>query len=249
MQVTRIFEASDSLRVIIDDILDFSKIEACGVKLESKPLYIKELIANCASIIEPKADEKGLKPDHDDLPDTPSVLIGDAARLRQVLLNLMNNAVKFTAAGSVELVVSCLSRIDNVARLRIAVTDTGIGISQDEQKGLFRRFSQADETISRKYGGTGLGLAISQRIVQAMQSELKIESEPGVGSTFFFDIDLPIADQIDIDRHDSPVQSSRSVRILVVDDVEMNRDLCKTMLEQGRARGRSRRQRQHARSR
>ncbi|WP_420132172.1 PAS domain S-box protein [Rhodopseudomonas sp.] len=231
-QVTRIFEASDSLRVIIDDILDFSKIEACGVRLESKPLYINELIANCASIIEPKADEKGLKLAAT-ARDTPPVLIGDAARLRQVLLNLMNNAVKFTAAGSVELIVSCVSRVDNVARLRIAVTDTGIGISPDEQKGLFKRFSQADETISRKYGGTGLGLAISQRIVQAMQGELRIDSEPGVGSTFSFEIDLPVADQVDIERHDTPVQSNRSARVLVVDDVEMNRDLCKTML--GRA--------------
>ncbi|MFC0241661.1 PAS domain S-box protein [Rhodopseudomonas telluris] len=228
-QVTRIFEASDSLRVIIDDILDFSKIEACGVKLESKPLYINELIANCASIIEPKADEKGLKLVAT-ARATPPVLLGDASRLRQVLLNLMNNAVKFTAAGSVELVVSCISRVDNVARLRIAVTDTGIGISQDEQKGLFKRFSQADETISRKYGGTGLGLAISQRIVQAMQGDLKIKSQPGLGSTFYFEIDLPIAEQIDIERHDTPVQSSRRARILIVDDVEMNRDLCKTML-------------------
>lgn len=228
-QVTRIFEASDSLRVIIDDILDFSKIEACGVKLESKPLYINELIANCASIIEPKADEKGLRLIAA-ARGTPPVLLGDAARLRQVLLNLMNNAVKFTAAGSVQLAVSCLSRADNVARLRIAVSDTGIGISKHEQKGLFKRFSQADETISRKYGGTGLGLAISQRIVHAMQGELKIDSEPGIGSTFYFDIDLPIAELIDIERHDAPVQSSRSARILVVDDVEMNRDLCKTML-------------------
>nr|WP_303625910.1 PAS domain S-box protein [Rhodopseudomonas palustris] len=231
-QVSRIFEASDSLRVIIDDILDFSKIEACGIKLESKPLYLEELIANCASIIEPKADEKGLQLIAT-ARATPSVLIGDAARLRQVLLNLMNNAVKFTATGSVELIVSCLSRAGNIARLRIAVTDTGIGISEEEQKGLFRRFSQADETISRKYGGTGLGLAISQRIVHAMQGELKIESKPGVGSTFYFDIDLPVADQIDIDRHDAPVACSRSARILVVDDVEMNRDLCQTML--GRA--------------
>ncbi|MCG6204805.1 PAS domain S-box protein [Rhodopseudomonas sp. HC1] len=228
-QVTRIFEASDSLRVIIDDILDFSKIEACGVKLESKPLYIPELIANCASIIEPKADEKGLRLIAATRSTLP-VLIGDAARLRQVLLNLMNNAVKFTAAGSVELIVSCVSRVDDVVRLRIAVTDTGIGISPDEQNGLFKRFSQADETISRKYGGTGLGLAISQRIVHAMQGELKIESEPGIGSTFAFEIDLPVAEQIDIDRHDAPVQSSRRARILVVDDVEMNRDLCRTML-------------------
>jgi PAS domain S-box-containing protein len=228
-QVERIFEASDALRVIIDDILDFSKIEACGVKLENKPLYINELIENCASIIKPKADEKGLELIIT-FCDTPHVLIGDAARLRQVVLNLMNNAVKFTSAGSVELVVSCLSRTHNSARLRIAVTDTGIGISEDEQKALFKRFSQADETISRKYGGTGLGLAISQRIVQAMHSELKIDSKPGVGSTLYFEVDLPIAERIEIVRHERPVRSSRRARILVVDDVEMNRDLCKTML-------------------
>ncbi|RED21282.1 PAS/PAC sensor hybrid histidine kinase [Rhodopseudomonas thermotolerans] len=228
-QVSRIFEASDSLRVIIDDILDFSKIEACGVKLENKPLYIDELIANCASIIEPKADEKGLRLVAT-ARDTPPVLIGDAARLRQVLLNLMNNAVKFTSAGSVELIVSCASRTAGAARLRIAVTDSGIGISPEEQQGLFRRFSQADETISRKYGGTGLGLAISQRIVQAMGGELKIDSEPGVGSTFYFEVDMAIAEQIDIERGELPTRCCRSARILVVDDVEMNRDLCRTML-------------------
>jgi len=229
LQVARIFEASESLRVIVDDILDFSKIEACGVTLESKPLYIGELIDNCASIIQPKAEEKGLKLIAT-AQDTPAALMGDAARLRQVLLNLMNNAVKFTAAGSVELVVRCLSRADSVARLRIAVTDSGIGISKADQTGLFKRFSQADETISRKYGGTGLGLAISQRIVQAMQGELKIDSEPGQGSTFYFEIELPIAGQVDIERHETPLHSSRSLKILVVDDVEMNRDLCKTML-------------------
>lgn len=228
-QVTRIFEASDSLRVIIDDILDFSKIEACGVTLESKPLYINELIANCASIIEPKADEKGLKLIAT-ARATPPVLIGDAVRLRQVLLNLMNNAVKFTSAGSVELIVSCIGRVDHLVRLRISVADTGIGISPEAQKGLFKRFSQADETISRKFGGTGLGLAISQRIVQAMHSELKIESQPGAGSTFYFEVEMPVAERLDIERHDAQVHCSRSVKILVVDDVEMNRDLCKTML-------------------
>lgn len=228
-QVERIFQASDSLRVIIDDILDFSKIEACGVKLESKPLYLNELIDNCVSIIEPRAEEKGLKlvaTAH----DTPAVLMGDAARLRQVLLNLMNNAVKFTAAGSVELIVSCLSRAAHMVRLRIAVVDTGIGISKRDQQGLFKRFSQADETISRKYGGTGLGLSISQRIVQAMKSELRIDSEAGRGSTFYFEIELPIAERIDIERRESPVLNSPMRKILVVDDVEMNRDLCKSML-------------------
>jgi PAS domain S-box-containing protein len=228
-QVARIFEASESLRVIIDDILDFSKIEACGVQLESKPLYISELIDNCASIIQPKAEEKGLKLVAT-VSDTPPVLIGDAPRLRQVLLNLMNNAVKFTASGSVELVVASLSRSADMVRLRISVTDTGIGISPEAQKVVFKRFSQADETISRKFGGTGLGLAISQRIVQAMQSELKIDSEPGKGSCFYFEVELRIADQIDIENSEAPVQGGRSLKILVVDDVEMNRDLCKTML-------------------
>ncbi|MGX7743547.1 PAS domain S-box protein [Rhodopseudomonas parapalustris] len=228
-QVERIFEASDSLRVIIDDILDFSKIEAVGVTLESKPLYVHELIDNCVSIIRPKAEEKGLGL-RGNAPDVPAVLMGDGARLRQVLLNLLNNAVKFTAAGSVELNVSCFVTSGDRARLRIAVTDTGIGISAQDQKGLFRRFGQADETISRKYGGTGLGLVISQRIVQAMGGEMSIDSEPGRGSTFQFEIELPIAAEIDIERSEAPVETGRSLKILVVDDVEMNRDLCRSML-------------------
>ncbi|MFT4276514.1 MAG: PAS domain S-box protein [Rhodopseudomonas sp.] len=228
-QVERIFQASDSLRVIIDDILDFSKIEAMGVQLESKPLYVHELIDNCMSITQPRAEEKGLELRVDAL-DVPQILMGDSARLRQVLLNLLNNAVKFTAAGSVDLVFACLFRAEDRARLRIAVTDTGIGISAQDQKGLFKRFSQADETISRKFGGTGLGLVISQRIVQAMGGEMKIDSKPGRGSTFHFEIELPIAAEIDIEKSEAPVDVGRPLKILVVDDVEMNRDLCKTML-------------------
>ncbi|WP_234826831.1 PAS domain S-box protein [Rhodopseudomonas palustris] len=228
-QVERIFEASDSLRVIIDDILDFSKIEAMGVSLESKPLYLHELIDNSVSIIQPKADEKGLEL-RVNAPAVPAVLMGDGARLRQVLLNLLNNAVKFTTAGSVELHVACAAAAENRVRLTIAVSDTGIGISAQDQKGLFKRFSQADETISRKYGGTGLGLAISQCIVQAMGGEMSIDSEPGRGSTFGFQIELPIAAELDIERSEAPVAVGRSLRILVVDDVEMNRDLCKAML-------------------
>uniref|UniRef100_E6VIU0 histidine kinase n=1 Tax=Rhodopseudomonas palustris (strain DX-1) TaxID=652103 RepID=E6VIU0_RHOPX len=228
-QVIRIFEASDSLRVIIDDILDFSKIEALGVTLESKPLYVEQLIDNCMSIIQRKAEKKGLEL-RVDAQEIPAVLMGDGARLRQVLLNLLNNAVKFTDAGSVELNVACLSRVGDRARLRITVTDTGIGISAQDQKGLFKRFSQADETISRKYGGTGLGLAISQRIVQAMGGEIGIDSAPGRGSTFYFEIELPIAAELDIERSETLVEAGRSLKILVVDDVEMNRDLCKTML-------------------
>ncbi len=229
--ISRVFEASNSLRVIIDDILDFSKIEARGVELSPKAFYLAELADNCVSIVKPKADETGLDIVSRLDGDVPVALLGDASRLRQVLINLLNNAVKFTAKGSVTFTVSCESLSETEASVRFSIADTGIGISKEDQLKLFQRFNQADSSISRNYGGTGLGLAISKRIVDAMDGELRIESEAGKGSTFWFEIRLPVADPADIeDRNGPAVENANPLRILSVDDVEMNRDLCKAIL-------------------
>ena len=229
--ISRVFEASNSLRVLIDDILDISKIEARGVELQKRPFYVFELADNCVSIVKPKADEIGL---HLNLrvDDIPNALIGDGARLRQVLLNLLNNAVKFTKEGSVTLSITCEARTDREAQLRFSVVDTGIGISEDDQRKLFQRFNQADSSISRKYGGTGLGLMISQRIVNAMKGQLTVKSAAGKGSTFQFEISMPIAEPSDMEIINSAPNAAgiRPLQILSVDDVEMNRELCRTIL-------------------
>ncbi|MDO9411235.1 MAG: ATP-binding protein [Pseudolabrys sp.] len=229
--IIRVFEASKSLHVIIDDILDFSKIEARGVDLNPLAFHISLLADTCTSMIQPKAAEQDLDVYATIDADVPQVLFGDAPRLRQVLINLLNNAVKFTKSGSVTLAVKCLTRSAARARLQFSVSDTGIGISAQDQEGLFQRFSQADSSISRRFGGTGLGLAISKCIVDAMRGELTVQSEPGKGSTFAFEIDLPIADLASIAPTAAPAPTwINPLRILSVDDVEMNRALCKAIL-------------------
>ncbi len=228
--IARVFEASKALRVIIDDVLDFSKFEKCDVELELSPFSIRELTENCAAIFKLIALEKGLLlTSHVDA-DVPEVLVGDCPRLRQVLINLLNNAVKFTASGSVKLTLTCAAQADDRVMLYIKVTDTGIGISHDDQKKLFQRFNQADSSISRKYGGTGLGLAITQRIVEAMKGKVEIESTVGKGSTFKFSIVLPIGAAVTSARDDIISENRLSLRVLVVDDVKMNRDLCEAIL-------------------
>ncbi|MDP2411089.1 MAG: ATP-binding protein, partial [Pseudolabrys sp.] len=229
--IARIFEASNALRVIIDDILDFSKIEARGVDLQPHPFNVRELVENCAAIVMPAADVKGLEVVSTVAADVPEALAGDPQRLRQILINLLNNAVKFTAKGSVKLILECRSSSDGIATLRFNVVDTGIGISPEDQKNLFQRFNQADTSISRRFGGTGLGLAISQRIAQAMQGKIAVESLPGEGSTFRFTVSLPIADTAGLAKDEPlPGVKHRSLKILAVDDVEMNRDLCEAIL-------------------
>lgn len=228
-QISRILEASNALRVIIDDVLNFSKIEARGVELQALPFYIRELADNCTSIVKSIAGEKGLDLFTDIDDGIPELLLGDALRLRQVLLNLLNNAIKFTAIGTVKLTVECVSRTGDTVALRFAVTDSGIGISKEDQTKLFKRFNQADTSISRKFGGTGLGLAISQRIVEAMNGKVEIESTLGKGSTFMFSVSLPAA--TGLVKDDTLAAEGNSVlRVLVVDDVEMNRDLCHAIL-------------------
>ncbi|MDP2409043.1 MAG: ATP-binding protein, partial [Pseudolabrys sp.] len=163
--------------------------------------------------------------------DVPRALVGDPQRIRQILINLLNNAVKFTANGSVKLILDCGPSTSGIATLQFKVTDTGIGISPADQGKLFQRFNQADTSISRQYGGTGLGLAISQRIAEAMMGKIAVESLAGEGSTFRVTVSLPIADVADLASDDSgPEVTHRPLRILAVDDVEMNRDLCEAIL-------------------
>jgi PAS domain S-box-containing protein len=229
--IATVFEASNALRVIINDILDISKIEARGVELQPSSFRSRDLVENSIAIVRPLADEKGLELlSHID-ENVPDFLVGDGPRLRQVLINLMNNAVKFSAVGKVELRLRCISRSTTDALLRFEVIDTGIGISDANQQKLFKRFNQADSSTSRQYGGTGLGLAISQSIVEAMNGKIVVESRMGVGSTFQFTVSLPIAVEGRPSGDERHAEGDRRrLRILAADDVEMNRDLCKAIL-------------------
>ncbi|HYI95962.1 MAG TPA: ATP-binding protein [Bryobacteraceae bacterium] len=182
--------SAESLLTVINDILDFSKIEAGRMELEHAPFNISRVVEGCLDLVSVPAAEKSLELICDIDPTLPYAWIGDAARLRQVLLNLTGNAVKFTEAGEVILRVEHVQLEDGTSKARFSVRDTGIGIEVEQHKRIFEMFCQADGSTSRQYGGTGLGLAIASRLVALMGSRLTIESAPGKGSTFGFVLDV-----------------------------------------------------------
>ncbi|HEX7071845.1 MAG TPA: response regulator, partial [Rhodothermales bacterium] len=221
-----------ALLSLINDILDFSKIEAGKVELEERPLRLRELLTSALRTIAPIAHQKGIEM-MCDVPDSvPEHLVGDPHRLRQVILNLVGNAAKFTERGEVVVRVDAESADAESVTLHFAVSDTGIGIPPDKMDVIFRAFEQADTSTSRKYGGTGLGLVISQRLVSLMKGDLWADSEPGRGSTFHFTARFG--------RAPAPAEEVRpaadltDVRTLIVDDNDMNRRILeRTTLEWG----------------
>lgn len=226
-----IHSASDSLRTVINDILDLAKIESGKVEVLAAPCSIQELVDNCASLAEPVAKVKGLELRKRFDPAIPPWLIGDAARTQQIMLNLINNAIKFTEKGYVELAADLEGMPEGKAKVRISVRDSGIGVAPDKLPLLFQRFQQADETITRKFGGTGLGLAISKALVTAMGGEIGVETEVGQGSTFWFTLSLPVAAGPPAERVEpAPGTAVRPLNILVVDDSAMNADLTEALL-------------------
>lgn len=177
-----------NLLSIINDILDFSKIEAGKLKLEHIPFNVRECVEDAITLMAPNAHEKGLELIPIIYQDVPEKIIGDHLRVKQILTNLINNAIKFTSDGEVILRVMVEAEEAQSITLMFRISDTGIGLSPEEQKLLFRPFSQADATTTRQYGGTGLGLAISKRLVEEMQGEINVESLPNEGATFWFTI-------------------------------------------------------------
>ena len=184
--VEMISESGEALLTLINDILDFSKIESGKIELEESPIQIEQIVAEVASLLQFKTDEKNLELKVEFDNEIPHNVIGDGVRLRQVIINLVSNAVKFTQKGEIRVTVSLVEQTDEEISVRFAVADTGIGIDQENFEAIFHEFEQADTSITRKYGGTGLGLAISQKLVELMGGFIKVTSQTGVGSCFQF---------------------------------------------------------------
>jgi signal transduction histidine kinase/AmiR/NasT family two-component response regulator len=182
--------SADALLSIINDILDFSKIEAGKMSFERADFDLHQTVKSAVELLAQRARDKGLHLTYSIAPDTQSRLVGDPTRLRQVLLNLLGNAVKFTEKGNVSLDIAGLAQTDEGVQLRFTVSDTGIGMSEEIQKKLFRSFTQADSSTTRRYGGTGLGLAICRKLVELMNGSIHVMSSPGKGSTFWFTVKL-----------------------------------------------------------
>ncbi|MEY4344781.1 MAG: hypothetical protein RL032_613 [Pseudomonadota bacterium] len=191
--VQKIQNAGHHLLGIVNDVLDISKIEAGMLKLEHIDFFIQNVIDDVHTFIADKAQEKGLQLAFDVMPNTPVMLTGDPLRLKQILINFANNAIKFTDKGTVAISVEVIERSDNKVLLRSAVRDTGIGLTSEQIGRLFQSFQQADNSTTRKYGGTGLGLAISKQLAERMGGEVGVESAVDVGSTFWFTAQLGIA--------------------------------------------------------
>ncbi|HHE70736.1 MAG TPA: response regulator, partial [Chloroflexi bacterium] len=214
--------SGDALLTVVNDILDFSKIEADRLELEQQPFDLRDCIETSLDLLAPKAAEKGLDLAYIVADQTPSTIVGDVARLRQILVNLLGNAVKFTDQGEVVVSVTSHPLEDDRHELHFAVRDTGVGIPQDRMDRLFRSFSQVDASTTRKYGGTGLGLAISKRLSEMMGGTMWVESEVGQGSTFHFTIvaeAAPSQPRLYL-RGTQPQLTGK--RVLIVDDNETN---------------------------
>jgi PAS domain S-box-containing protein len=224
--------AGDALLAIINDILDFSKIEAGKMRLESIPFDLRAVAEGAAEMVGDRARAKGLELTVSLPPGVPTGLRGDPNRLRQVLLNLLGNAVKFTEAGEVGLFVECLSAPGEKARLRFAVRDTGIGIAAEAQRDLFQSFTQADASTTRRFGGSGLGLAICKQLVELMGGKIGLESSPGRGSVFWCELAFDPAPEAAVAT--APRPNLEGLRVLVVDDNPVNRRILAIQLESWR---------------
>ena len=228
--LTLVLQAGESLLTIINEILDFSKIEAGKFDLEATDFAIWDELGDLMKSLALRAHGKDLELAYQIVPEVPETLVGDPVRLRQVLLNLVGNAIKFTENGEVVLKVTREAEDDQRIQLRFAVSDTGIGIPVDKQGQIFEAFTQADNTTTRRFGGTGLGLAISSRIVALMGDQIRLASTAGDGSTFSFSIWLGKSQKPPRQRVQLPSAIMRGTEVLIVDDNATNRKILEEMV-------------------
>ena len=246
--ITKVDSAARNLLGIINDILDFSKIEAGKMTFETTPFYLEDVLEYLADLIRPKAEEKELELVFDVGPEVPPLLIGDPLRLGQVLLNLVGNAVKFTEYGNVTINIHAAPDQEKPTPglwLRFDITDTGVGLTDEQRAKLFSAFSQADASTTRKYGGTGLGLTICKKLVELMNGTIGVESQPGLGSNFYFTAqfgsphgDGSIADsathgrkQQRISANQEAMKKVRGAYLLLVEDNVVNQELALEILQ------------------
>jgi len=222
--------SGEALMTILNDILDFSKIEANMLAIDPIEFDPREIVGNSMKLLGIRAQQKGLELTCRVLPTVPKNVIGDAGRIRQILVNLVGNAIKFTHEGEVAVTIADVSRSDDRVELLCSVRDTGIGIPADRRQTIFQPFVQADGSTTRHYGGTGLGLAICTRLVELMGGRIWVESIVDVGSTFSFQIPCRLAGEKSAAQDDSRVAIVPKLRVLVVDDNSTNRLILKEML-------------------
>lgn len=239
LRMGQIRMAADTLLGVINDILDFSKIESGKMELEHLPFRLEEVLERVMGLIAGKAKEKGLKILQQLPTDLPRLLVGDALRLEQVLINLGSNAIKFTQRGTISFRIEEVERSTERIGLRFRVRDTGIGMTDEQTAGLFKPFVQVDSTTTRTYGGTGLGLAICRNLVELMEGALEVQSWPGSGSEFFFTIFFPWSNLSEDERKRQQTGRSsvprmdvpQGARILVVEDHDLNWQVVKAILK------------------
>jgi signal transduction histidine kinase/DNA-binding response OmpR family regulator len=223
--ITTISTSGESLMTVINDILDFSKIESGRMELESRAFNLRDCVEEALDLFAAQIRVKGLEAVYQVAPDVPSNLIGDAMRLRQILVNLIGNAIKFTPQGEIVIHVECKGQEPKGYQLLFSVVDTGIGISEEGIEKLFKAFQQVDTSTTRRYGGTGLGLVISKRLAEFMGGAIWVKSVPGSGSSFFFSVTLPASDA-PAPAHQSPKPGILLARsVLIVDDNATNRGI------------------------
>ncbi len=223
------YNSADTLLVLLNDILDLSKVEAGKLELERIPFALRDTLGDTLQTLAVRASEKGLELTYRISPEVPDGLIGDPIRLRQVVVNLVGNAIKFTDRGSVDIDVDLMEMLENDAQLRFEVRDTGIGIPLQVQRQIFSAFDQADSSTTRQYGGTGLGLTISAQLVNLMGGKLEVKSTPGQGSIFFFFVRFSRQTN-GVSYRDVLPDTLHGMPVLVVDDNVTNRVIFEEML-------------------
>ena len=241
-QLDKVTEAAQHLLNIINDILDLSKIEAGKMRLDPQDFDLTRVVSNVLSLVTDKAEEKGLVI-RTDIGNVPPLLFGDSQRLTQILLNFASNAVKFTARGVVTLFAQVISREADQLTVRLGVSDTGIGLKPEQRSRLFEAFEQADASIARQFGGTGLGLAISGRLAQMMGGQVGVDSEAGVGSSFWIEVPLRLGQMpavaatsssavSDLRSSEEQLRSrSQGVRLLLAEDNRLNQEVALALLD------------------